>query len=126
MPTRTKLSFIFKHCIPIALVGVDFLAFYKIIIDVYNHKLHEQPALPPLNHDVEFPKLVAAAPTSITEEKVSDVSYDFLQREFSEVFDIQNYHKPSLHDTIHHIVTKGLPVHWRVRHLSPEHLMILR
>ena len=88
--------------------------------------MHKQPALPPLNHNVEFPKPGATAPTSVTEEKVSDVSYDFLQREFSEVFDIQNYRKPSLHDAVHHIVMKGPPVHCHVRRLSPECLMILR
>ena len=60
---------------------------------------------------------------------VDDCSFDSVDRLctfYSDLFDVDNFKKPTKHRTQHHIRTSGPPCVAKVRKLSPEKLEILR
>ena len=59
---------------------------------------------------------------------VDDCSFDWVDRLctfYSDLFDVDNFKKPTKHKTQHHIRTSGPPCVAKVRKLSPEKLEIL-
>ena len=75
-------------------------------------KLTEQKAIAELHRPI---------PTAQT---VSSLENLFSQ--YPSVFEVDNFHRPTRHQTLHHIRTVGPPVCSKVRRLSPEKLDVLK
>ena len=69
-------------------------------------------------------------PANVVEKNLVDVcrfdSVDRLCTFYSDLFDVDNFKKPTKHKTQHHIRTSGPPCVAKVRKLSPEKLETLR
>ena len=75
-------------------------------------------------------KSCSELPANFVENSLGDVcSFDLVDRLctfYSDMFDVDNFKKPTKHRTQHHIRTFGPPCVAKVRKLSPEKLEILR
>ena len=103
-------------CIPI--LGADFLAHFKLLVDMANHRLIDATSLESIP--------IAAAPNDLALQATdpSD-AYRSLLSSFPDVFKPVLRHQPhtaAKHDVRHHIKTSGPPVFARFRRLAPAKL----
>ena len=110
--------------VKIAILGLDFLNHFGFLVDTRNKRLLTTDSM---TSEIRHKLKIECAAISKNEKKHNiGPEFNFLLSEFPEVFELSNYHKTPKHDTVHHIITSGPPVHSRMRRLSPERMLILR
>lgn len=103
------------------IIGVDFLSFYNLLVDVRRQRLIDS-----------LTSLSTVAPACKATEGISsikvvagDSKYHDILREFTEITRPAGTHKVLKHDTVHYITTtSGPPVWSRPRRLPPDRLKI--
>lgn len=117
---KRKMDFIFIVAnVPKAILGADFLKHFGLIVDIRNRKLLDSAS---------FYAKGGVMQTSVIGVKTisSNVKYEDLLKEFSEITKIKINPYPVKHDTVHHIETFGPPVFCRARRLNPAQLKIAK
>lgn len=103
------------------IIGVDFLRFFDLLIDVKRNKLIDRITL------LESPgKLTSLG--SISKLYTYNISQKFasILGEFKDITNINNRVKPTPTDVTHHIITTGPPTFARPRRLPPHKLEAAR
>ena len=109
-----------------AIIGINFLSHFELLLDAHLRCLWlflSNPVPRPIGVDKSSECAHIAQSTNLFN---LTSRYQFLAKEFPEVFAVSNYGRAVKHDTVHHIITHGPPVHSRVRRLSPERMIALR
>lgn len=105
------------------LLGADFLAHYKLLIDVARKRLID-------TQSCSFSPLLVASEQAVNEcSPRSTGRYAHLLEEFPEVFRAELKQTPGTvpkHGIVHHIKTNGPPVHSRFRRLTSDKLRIAK
>ena len=114
-----------------AIIGLDFLEHFQI-------SLNPQRRLMTLPETHEKKSTISTTSTKLTEhEAIAELhrsiptaqtvsSLENLFSYYPSVFEVDNFHCPTRHQTLHHIRTVGPPVCSKVRRLSPEKLDVLK
>ena len=114
-----------------AIIGLDFLEHFQISLNPHRRlmilpEMHEKTSTPSttstkLTEHKAIAELHRPIPTAQT---VSSLENLFSQ--YPSVFEVDNFHRPTRHQTLHHIRTVGPPVCSKVCRLSPEKLDVLK
>lgn len=106
-----------------AIIGVDFLSFYNLIVDCRNHRLMDNnttlaaPASPACPSDV----------VSSVKVLIGDSTYHHILREYPDITRPSGIHRTPTHNTLHYInTTPGPPVSCTPRRLAPNKLKIAK
>lgn len=106
-----------------AIIGVDFLSYYNLTVDVRNQRLIDAettlvtPALPARSSDI----------VSSVKVRIGDTTYHDILREFPDITRPPGVHRTPTHNTVHHIrTTPGPPVSCTPRRLAPDKLKIAK
>ena len=106
-----------------AIIGVDFLSFYNLVVDCRNQRLLD-------NHTtLSTPASPVRRSDHVSSVKVSlgDSAYVHILREFPDITRPHGIHRTSKHNTVHHIrTTPGPPVSCSPRRLAPDKLKIAK
>lgn len=106
-----------------AIIGVDFLSFYDLVVDCRNQRLIDNhttlstPASPVRRSDV----------VSSVKVSLGDSAYIHILQEFPDITRPHGIHRTPKHNTVHHIrTTSGPPVSCSPRRLAPDKLKIAK
>ncbi|KAG7294803.1 hypothetical protein JYU34_022827 [Plutella xylostella] len=106
-----------------AIIGVDFLCFYNLVVDCRNKRLIDN------NTSLTTPASPARRTDDISSVKVSlgNSAYTHILREFPDITRPHGTHRTPKHNTVHHIrTTPGPPVSGSPRRLAPDKLKIAK
>lgn len=106
-----------------AIIGVDFLSHYNLIVDVRNQRLIDN------NTSLKTQVLPADKSDHVTSVKVlsGKSSYHHILEQYPEITRPPGIHSTPKHNTVHHIrTTPGPPVSCTPRRLAPDKLKIAR
>ncbi|XP_064462670.1 uncharacterized protein LOC135373387 [Ornithodoros turicata] len=108
-----------------AILGSDFLNHFKLLVDVHGKRLIDRTtslsvhglrlSTPPLR------VLACAVPESPAESPFAAIL-----KEFPALTQPPDWTRPVQHDVVHHITTRGPPVHFRPRRLAPEKFRVAK
>lgn len=105
-----------------AIIGVDFLSFYNLIVDCRHQRLIDSSTT------LVTPASPACSADAISSVKVitgASVYHDI--REFPDLTRPSGIHTTPMHNTVHHIrTTPGPPIHSTPRRLAPDKLKIAK
>lgn len=106
-----------------AIIGVDFLSYYNLMVDVRNHRLIDAdtslatPASPARPSDI----------ISSVKVRIGDTTYHDILREYPDITRPSGIHRKPTHNTLHYIrTTPGPPVSCTPRRLAPDKLKIAK
>ncbi|XP_043479977.1 uncharacterized protein LOC122509791 [Leptopilina heterotoma] len=103
------------------IIGADFLAHYKLLVDLQNQRLHDQ-----VTHLTSQGEVVECEISSIKTVTGSSRFHELLQR-FPEITRPDGTTRSVPHSTRHHILTTpGPPVAQKPRRLAPDRLQIAK
>ncbi|KAJ8724718.1 hypothetical protein PYW07_015676 [Mythimna separata] len=106
-----------------AIIGVDFLSFYNLVVDCRNQRLID-------NHTtLSAPASPVRRSDDVSSVRVSlgDSAYIHILREFPDITRPPGIHRTPKHNTVHHIrTTPGPPVSCSPRRLAPDKLKIAK
>lgn len=106
-----------------AIIGVDFLSHYGLVVDVRNQRLIDG------NTSLATPALLARKAEDVTSVKVMSGSstYHTILEHYPEITHPPGIHRTPTHSTVHHIrTTPGPPVSSTPRRLAPDKLKIAK
>lgn len=106
-----------------AIIGVDFLSFYGLVVDCRNKRLIDSTTA-----TATTATLVSQSHTiSSVKTTTNDSKYHELLRTFPEITRPAGIRTTSRHNTVHHIrTTSGPPISCTPRRLAPDKLMIAK
>ena len=106
-----------------AIIGVDFLSYYNLVVDVRNQRLIDGTTT------LAAPGLLARIKDDVSSVKVvsgNSVYHDILTK-YPEITRPSGIHHTPCHNTVHHIkTTPGPPISCTPRRLAPDKLKIAR
>ena len=107
--------------VPRPLIGADFLRHHALLVDLANHRLIDVRNMfsTPLCSAADQPAFLQLG--AVTSDKFAS-----LLAEFPEITQPNFSLAHPTHDTLHHIPTKGPPVHARARRLPPDKLALAK
>ena len=107
--------------VPRPLIGADFLRHHALLVDLANHRLIDMCNMfsTPLCSAADQPAFLQLG--AVTSDKFAS-----LLAEFPEITQPNFSLARPTHDTLHHIPTKGPPVHARARWLPPDKLALAK
>ena len=130
LPAEFSWDF-FKAATSHAIIGLDFLEHFQISQNPHRRlmilpEMHEKTSTPSttstkLTEHEAIAELHRPIPTAQTVSSLEN-----LFSKYPSVFEIDNFHRPTRHQTLHHIRTVGPPVCSKVRYLSSEKLDVLK
>lgn len=106
-----------------AIIGVDFLSHYGLVVDVRNQRLIDGTT------SLATPALLARKSVDVTSVKVmsGDSIYHTILEHYPEITRPHGIHHTPTHSTVHHIrTTPGPPVSSTPRRLAPDKLKIAK
>lgn len=106
-----------------AIIGVDFLAHYNLLVDCRNHRLTDN------NTRLSAPALPAQPSDVISSVKVvsGESIYHNILRQYPDITRPSGIHHTPKHSTLHHIrTTTGPPVSSKPRRLAPDKLKVAK
>ena len=114
-----------------AIIGLVFLEHFQISLNPNKRlmilpEMHEKTSTPSTTSTklTEYEAIAELHRPIPTAQTVSSLENLFSQ--YPSVFEVDNFHRPTRHQTLHHIRTVGPPVCSKVRRLSPEKLDVLK
>ena len=130
LPAEFFLNFL-KAATSHTIIGLDFLEHFQISLNPHKRLM----TLPEMHEKTSTPSTTSTTLTELeataelhrpipTAQTVS--SLENLFSLYPSVFEVENFHRTTRHQTLHHIWTVGPPVCSKVRRLSPEKLDILK
>ena len=106
-----------------AIIGVDFLSYYGLIVDCRNQRLIDSTTT--LTTSAE--SVSSSSTISSVKTLLGDSNYHTLLRQFPEITRPAGNEKVINHNTVHHIrTTPGPPVSCSPRRLAPDKLLIAK
>ena len=106
-----------------AIIGVDFLSYYNLVVDCRNQRLID-------NHTtLSTPASPVRRSDDVSSVRVSlgDSAFTHILREYPDITRPRGIHDTSKHNTVHHIrTTPGPPVSSSPRRLAPDKLKIAK
>ena len=102
------------------ILGADFLQHYGLLVDVSHKRLVDTLT----NREVQGISVSYPVPTPLLPKPAND--FQSILSQFPQVTQPYSNQTPARHDIVHHIQTKGPPVHSHTRRLPPEHLTIAK
>lgn len=103
-----------------SIIGADFLAANKLMVDLHGRKLVDKVTLLSRTTNV-----ISSDEPSIRSIDVNDEYHRILQK-FPNITKLENFTTDPKHDVQHHIYTTGPPVHEKVRPLNPKKYKIAK
>lgn len=106
-----------------AIIGVDFLSFYGLIVDCRNHRLIDSTTT------LTTPAAAVSSSNTISSVKtlIGETAYHQLLRQFPEITRPAGTDRVIHHGTVHHIrTTPGPPISCAPRRLAPDKLLIAK
>lgn len=106
-----------------AIIGVDFLSYYNLVVDIRNQRLIDG------NTTLVTPALPAKNVESVSSVKVmsGNTLYHEILTQYPEITRPSGIHSKIPHNTVHHIrTTPGPPVSCSPRRLAPDRLKIAK
>lgn len=106
-----------------AIIGVDFLSYFNLIVDVRNQRLIDNTT------NVSTSAILASPLVNVSSVKIltSSGKYNNLLSEFPEIIRPAGTQRTAKHNTVHHIrTTPGPPVTSSPRRLAPDRLKIAK
>lgn len=106
-----------------AIIGVDFLAFYNLLVDCRKQRLTDN------NTSLSTTAMKASSSETISSVKTTmgNTSYHDLLRNFPEITRPSGNQRTTRHSTQHHIrTTPGPPIYCTPRRLAPDKLIIAK
>ena len=102
--------------IPQAIMGADFLAHHKLLVDIHGQALYDKKS-----HHISKGSIVNSCSYGIfAVSNVIDSEYDKIFKEFPEIIGLAQTQDIAKTKVAHYIVTKGPPVAEHQRPLGPE------
>ena len=102
------------------ILGADFLQHYGLLVDVSHKRLVDTLT----NLEVQGISVSHPVPTPLLLKLAND--FQSILSQFPQVTQPYSNQTPARHDIVHHIQTKGPPVHSHTRRLPPERLTIAK
>ncbi|XP_064463435.1 uncharacterized protein LOC135374389 [Ornithodoros turicata] len=104
-----------------AILGADFLNSFKLLVDVNGRRLIDRStslSVCGLN--------LPAPPSRVLSCTAPDVPFASILKDFPALTQPPDWTKPVQHDVVHHVSTRGPPVHFRPRRLAPEKFRVAK
>lgn len=106
-----------------AIIGVDFLSFYNLVVDCRHKRLMDNTtSLSTMAVSSASADIISSIKTSFGESRYNDI-----MRDFPEITRPPGVHREVKHNTVHYIkTTDGPPIHCTPRRLAPDKLKIAK
>jgi transposase InsO family protein len=106
-----------------AIIGVDFLSFYNLVVDCRHKRLVDNTtSLTTMAVSSTTADIISSIKTSFGESR-----YNSIVRDFPEITRPPGVHQELKHNTVHYIkTTDGPPIHCTPRRLAPDKLKIAK
>ncbi|XP_064459044.1 uncharacterized protein LOC135369380 [Ornithodoros turicata] len=104
-----------------AILGADFLNSFKLLVDVNGWRLIDRStslSVCGLN--------LPAPPSRVLSCTAPDIPFASILKDFPALTQPPDWMKPVQHDVVHHVSTRGPPVHFRPRRLAPEKFRVAK
>lgn len=105
-----------------AIIGVDFLSFYNLVVDCRNKRLLDNTTTLSITAISD----TTADTISSVKTLYGDSKYTEILRDYPEITRPPGIHREIKHNTVHFITTDGPPIHCSPRRLAPDKLKIAK